>query len=92
MRNYKEDLVEKLSTVNNTSDIPKLVLYNDDINTFDHVIACLVQICNHTQEQAQQCAMLVHYKGKCIVKSGEIAKLNGYCESLRQKGLKAKVE
>lgn len=48
----------------------KLVLYNDDVHTFDYVIKALVDICRHTTEQAEQCAVLVHCYGKCIVKTG----------------------
>jgi ATP-dependent Clp protease adaptor protein ClpS len=48
-----------------------LVLFNDDVNTFDWVIECLIKICNHDEIQAEQSAFIVHYKGKCTVKSGE---------------------
>lgn len=61
----------------------EIVLYNDDVNTFDHVIESLVKICNHTWEQAEQCAILVHYKGQCTVKTGELPKLKPQCASLR---------
>lgn len=47
-----------------------LVVYNDDYHTFDYVIKALVDICRHTYEQAQQCTILIHYRGKCIVKTG----------------------
>ena len=47
-----------------------LVLHNDDVHTFDYVIKALVDICRHTYEQAQQCNILIHYRGKCIVKTG----------------------
>ena len=50
----------------------KLVLYNDDVNTFDFVIESLIEVCKHTLEQAEQCTMLVHYKGKCTVKTGDM--------------------
>ena len=48
----------------------KLVVYNDDYHTFDYVIKALVDICRHTYEQAQQCTILVHFKGSCVVKKG----------------------
>ena len=53
----------------------KLVLYNDDVNTFDFVIESLIEVCKHTLEQAEQCTMLVHYKGKCTVKTGDMEML-----------------
>ena len=58
-------LVEEQVGVNN-----EIVLYNDDVNTFDHVIDTLIRVCQHSSEQAEQCAILVHYKGKCTVKTG----------------------
>ena len=69
-----------------------IILYNDDFNTFDHVISCLVQICNHEVIQAEQCAWIVHTNGKCIVKSGEYQELEPLCTSLLDKGLSAIIE
>ena len=62
---------ESSSSVEN-SEIHEIILYNDDINTFDHVIDCLISICDHTPLQAEQCTLIVHYKGKCSVKSGTL--------------------
>lgn len=70
----------------------QLVLHNDDVNTFDFVIECLIDICKHQTEQAEQCALLVHFKGKAIVKEGEFEKLAIMCEALLDKGLSATVE
>ncbi len=70
----------------------KLVLYNDDVNTFDHVINCLIEICKHDALQAEQCALLVHYKGKAIVKEGEFEKLEAMCVALCDKGLSAVID
>jgi ATP-dependent Clp protease adaptor protein ClpS len=64
-----------------------LVLHNDDHNTFDHVIECLVGICNHDPIQAEQCAMIVHTKGKCTVKHGAFSDLAWRKEMLLAKGL-----
>lgn len=69
-----------------------IILYNDDFNTFDHVISCLVQICNHEVIQAEQCAWIVHTNGKCIVKTGEYKELEPLCTSLLEKGLSAIIE
>ncbi len=69
-----------------------IVLYNDDVNTFDHVIHCLVKYCKHTAQQAEQCAMLVHYKGKCAVKNGSEIELMPVCQALQEKGLSAVIE
>ena len=67
---YQEDeLVEVLDAVE-TTDVMDLVVFNDDINTFEHVTRTLIKVCKHTQEQAEQCTMIIHYKGKCQVKNG----------------------
>jgi ATP-dependent Clp protease adaptor protein ClpS len=47
----------------------RLLIYNDDVHTFDYVIKALVDICRHTESQAEQCAIICHYKGKCVVKN-----------------------
>ncbi|MFT7352337.1 MAG: ATP-dependent Clp protease adaptor protein ClpS [Flavobacterium sp.] len=69
----------------------EIVLHNDDVNTFDHVINTLIQVCDHTPEQAEQCAILVHYKGKCTVKTGELSDLKPRCTSLLEAGLSAEI-
>jgi len=70
----------------------QIVLYNDDVNTFEHVINCLMKYCEHEMHQAEQCAMIVHYNGKCGVKSGSYEELKPICEALLEKGLSAKIE
>ena len=69
-----------------------LIVFNDDVNTFDHVTECLISICNHEVEQAEQCTWLIHYKGKCSVKRGEYDELKLMCTSLHDKGLSATIE
>jgi ATP-dependent Clp protease adaptor protein ClpS len=69
-----------------------LILYNDDVNTFEHVIKSLVEICGHDSVQAEQCALIVHFKGSCEVKLGIVEVLNAMSRSLNSKGLNSKVE
>lgn len=69
----------------------EIVLHNDDVNTFDHVIETLIYACEHTAEQAEQCAMLVHYKGKCTVKTGLLDDLKPRCSMLLEAGLSAEI-
>jgi ATP-dependent Clp protease adaptor protein ClpS len=69
----------------------EIVLYNDDVNTFDHVIETLVRVCKHDELQAEQCALLVHYKGKCTVKTGSLDELKPQCTSLLEAGLSAEI-
>lgn len=69
----------------------RLVLYNDDVNTFDFVIECLIKICGHTLEQAEQCTMLVHYKGKCTVKTADKETLMPMHQKLLSNGLTSEI-
>ena len=82
----EEVLTEELTGINN-----EIVLYNDDVNTFDHVIDTLIRVCRHTAEQAEQCAILVHYKGKCTVKTGSLDELKPQCTQLLDAGLSAEI-
>ncbi len=70
----------------------EIVLHNDDVNTFDHVIVSLVEICDHDPIQAEQCAWIVHYNGKCSVKRGTYDQLEARCHSLQQRGLSAVIQ
>ena len=68
-----------------------LVVFNDDVNSFQFVIEMLIQICKHSWEQAEQCTMLIHYKGKCSVKNGPFEELIDMKRCLNEKGIDAKV-
>ena len=84
---HKEDLLilEKEDKEN------QIVLYNDDVNTFDHVVEMLIYACEHSPEQAEQCSLIVHYKGKCTVKSGSFEDLKPRCSKLLEAGLSAEI-
>ncbi len=69
-----------------------LILHNDDVHTFDYVIDALINICEHGYEQATQCTMLVHYKGKCDVKKGGFDKLKPLKDALIEKELNATID
>lgn len=64
-----------------------LILYNDDVNTFEFVIEALVKICEHDLLQAEQCSMIVHYNGKCTVKTGSYLQLKPLKDALSDRGL-----
>lgn len=70
----------------------KLVLFNDEVNSFDFVINSLIEVCKHELLQAEQCTLLVHYKGKCEVKNGEFEKLEPMCVALLDRGLTAEIQ
>ena len=85
----KEEVLEEVKTT--TQQENEIVLYNDDYNTFDHVIETLIYACEHTPVQAEQCAILVHYKGKCTVKTGSFDELKPRCSKLLEEGLSAEI-
>lgn len=87
----KEKLSEKVKKEAKDKKISEIVLYNDDVNTFDHVIETLMYACEHTPEQAEQCSLLVHYKGKCTVKTGAFKDLKPRCSKLLEAGLSAEI-
>jgi len=68
-----------------------LVVFNDDVNTFEHVINVLIKVCNHTHEQAEQCTLIIHYKGKCSVKKGSKTELKPMCEAILDAGIQATI-
>lgn len=90
--NTKTEELEEVDVLLDVDTGSAIILYNDDVNTFDHVIYCLMKYCKHTVEQAEQCATLVHYKGKCQVKTGSEVKLLPICRELTDKGLSAVIE
>lgn len=81
------EVEEKEATEVKTGDGYVLLLHNDDVNTFDHVISSLVEVCNHEPEQAEQVAWIVHTKGKCDVKHGPKEKLSKPLKQLRDRQL-----
>lgn len=84
---YLEELLLEEELLNQN----EIVLFNDDVNTFDHVIDTLIDACDHTPEQAEQCSLIVHYKGKCTVKTGPMEDLKPRCSKLLEAGLSAEI-
>ena len=86
-----EKIQEEVLVADAVDQNNQIVLYNDDVNTFDHVIETLIQVCDHDPIQAEQCAVLVHYKGKCTVKTGSFDELKTQCSLLLDAGLSAEL-
>ena len=87
----KEKIRERVSVKEVPSLNNEIVVYNDDVNTFDHVIDTLIRVCEHTPEQAEQCSLIVHYNGKCTVKTGSLDKLKPQCLQLLEAGISAEI-
>jgi ATP-dependent Clp protease adaptor protein ClpS len=86
-RQYEEEVL----VLDETDEVYKLVLHNDDIHTFDYVIEALIEICRHSLEQAEQCTILVHFKGKCTVKTGSLDLLKPMHEKLLSRELTSEI-
>lgn len=87
----KEKIQEDVDILEMLTPKHEIILHNDDVNTFDFVIESLISVCEHTLEQAEQCTVLVHYKGKCAVKTGEYDELKPKCSKLQELGLSAEL-
>ncbi|OYU97165.1 MAG: hypothetical protein CFE21_02420 [Bacteroidetes bacterium B1(2017)] len=83
---------EDVALLEETTEEFQVLLYNDDVNTFDWVIECLIDICSHDELQAEQCALLVHFKGKAVVKKGSLNEMQTICQALCDRDLSAVVE
>jgi ATP-dependent Clp protease adaptor protein ClpS len=86
----EKELVDLLEAIEVT-DVKDLVVFNDDFNTFEHVIETLIRVCKHTLEQAEQCTLLIHHKGKCAVRTGSFEELDPMREAICEEGIDAKI-
>ena len=81
------DTIEAVDTV----DLKDLTIFNDDVNTFEHVIQTLIKVCKHSPEQAEQCTWIIHHKGKCSVKKGAFEELKPMREAICDAGIDARI-
>lgn len=88
MKEQQESSHDTLEAVEKDSE---LIVFNDEVNTFDHVINTLIRVCKHSNEQAQQCTLIIHFKGKCSVKTGPIEKLKSACQGILDAGIQAEI-
>lgn len=88
---YQVEVLTEVQEDIGSTDIKDLIIYNDDYNTFDHVINTLIRVCKHSQEQAEQCTYIIHYKGKCAVKKGTLRELKPMKEAICEAGITAKL-
>lgn len=87
---HEQELIDLLEAIAVT-EVKDLVVFNDDFNTFDHVIETLIRVCKHTIEQAEQCTWLIHHKGKCTVRTGSFEELDPMREAICEEGIDAKI-
>ncbi len=84
--------LETEDTLVETQDPFHLIVWNDEVNTFEWVIETLIEVCNHSYEQAEQCAYIIHFKGKYAVKHGSYEELKPMCDAITDRGIGATVE
>jgi ATP-dependent Clp protease adaptor protein ClpS len=89
---HQTETLERVEVKEKKTPLNDLILYNDDFNTFQHVIISLCEICGHDPIQAEQSAYIVHHNGKCGVKRGTAHELQPMCVALLDRGLSAKIE
>ena len=89
--NYQEEELVELLEETVDEEQCDLIVFNDDVNTFEHVINTLIKVCKHSPEQAEQCTVLIHYKGKCAVKKGSYKELKPMCEGILDAGISATI-
>jgi ATP-dependent Clp protease adaptor protein ClpS len=88
---YQEELEVDVLEAVETTEVMDLVVFNDDVNTFAHVIETLIRVCEHTPEQAEQCTLIIHYNGKCAVKTGSFDYLKPMREAICEVGIDARI-
>ena len=84
--------LESIDLLTETASTCSLVVWNDEVNTFDWVIETLIEVCDHTQEQAEQCALFIHTKGKYTVKKGSYQTLKPKCDAITDRKIGATIE
>jgi ATP-dependent Clp protease adaptor protein ClpS len=89
---FQEELQELLSLEEKIKEPSQLIVFNDEVNTFDWVIECFMDICGHSMAQAEQLSYIIHFKGKATVKTGEKEELQGMKDALVDRGLSAVIQ
>jgi ATP-dependent Clp protease adaptor protein ClpS len=90
--NTDKSLQEETDTLVNDQGGHCLIVWNDEVNTFEWVIETLMEVCGHTEQQAEQCAMIIHTKGKYAVKDGSYESLKPACDAITERGINATIE
>ena len=90
--NIQTEELEATLAVEELLDEHSIIVFNDDVNTFDHVIDTLVKVCKHELTQAEQCTYIIHYNGKCEVKKGSFDELEPMCTAILDRGISAEIQ
>ena len=90
--NIETDYDLEIDVLADAEDPCSLIVWNDNVNTFEWVIETLIDVCGHSPEQAEQCSYLIHYRGKCAVKNGSFDEMKPMCDAITERGIGATVE
>jgi len=83
---------ENTDVLTDLEDVHSLIVWNDEVNTFEWVIETLIEVCGHTYEQAEQCSYIIHFRGKYAVKQGSYDDLKPQCDAITERGINATIE
>lgn len=91
---YNENVKEQFDTdiLEDLDNMHNLIVWNDNVNTFEWVIETLIEVCGHDEQQAEQCALIIHNKGKYAVKQGSYDILKPMCDAITERGIGATIE
>jgi ATP-dependent Clp protease adaptor protein ClpS len=96
MANTKNDILtdvrEETDVLTTHEEICSLIVWNDEVNTFEWVIETLIKVCGHSQVQAEQCSYIIHFQGKYAVKQGSYEELKPKCDAITERGINATIE
>ena len=84
--------LEASDTITTADETSSLIVWNDEVNTFEWVITTLMEVCGHSEQQAEQCSMIIHTKGKYAVKEGSYESLKPQCDAITERGINATIE
>jgi ATP-dependent Clp protease adaptor protein ClpS len=90
--NPQTDIEDDVLVDESTDELHNLIVWNDDVNSFDHVIETLIEVCKHNKHQAEQCTLIIHHNGKCGVKKGSFKKLRPMAEAIIERGIQATID
>lgn len=88
----KTDYKEETDVLTIQEDLCNLIVWNDEVNTFEWVIETLMEVCGHSHEQAEQCSYIIHFRGKYAVKQGSYDDLKPQCDAITERGINATIE
>jgi ATP-dependent Clp protease adaptor protein ClpS len=90
--NIQTDSREETDVLTLQENMCNLIVWNDEVNTFEWVIETLIEVCGHSQEQAEQCSYIIHFQGKYAVKQGSYEELKPQCDAITERGINATIE